>query len=726
IAELADRTAARLPYLPHGAVRHAAGAPLERLWAAFRDAVAGRSAAAPADSRSRRLTRHGFVVGRPRWDVGGTAVLYSVRNPHGFPSLVRARVETGALEVLAERFLGEAIGVARDTLIFDQRELVRAVALVSDLFALDRRSGRVIRLTRERRALDPDLAPDGMRVACVIHRGGARLPAVLPLERRGDRMVLGPPVFLDDDASLVYGAPRFSPDGRRLAVERHRSGGPWEIVVFDGLASPPEVAVASAAGRLADPEWLPDNRTILFAWERPGEPFNLFARDIETRDTWRVTALADGARGPAVSPDGATLAYVGYTVEGFDLFVRPLDRAAWSPIDIELSIEDPAIRADVSTDTLSRGGGQRDREPPPGRSVEHGEARAPAQPARAPNPYVPWPALPPRYWLPDVRTREGRTFVGALTSGTDPLGRHRYAARLSYPVRGGSPAWEAAYVYDRWRAAAFVRATQDIGAQQDQPLEERAIEAGVALPIRRVRWSQRALALWRHEQYARGAARADRQALRAGWALTTARRYGYSVSPEHGVTAGWALEYTREPSTRGSATTLTGEIRGYLPAAGRHHVVALRLAAGVSSGAASLRRALGAGGTAAPGDPIAFGRDAVGLIRGYGPGDAVGSRAVAMTGEYRAPLVGIERGIGRWPVFVRQLHWALFADAGHAWTEGFRLDDAKVALGGELSADAVLGYYAPVTFSIGAAWRRDGSGRLPGGGVVFARIGHAF
>ncbi|HWP99412.1 MAG TPA: hypothetical protein VNK92_02970, partial [Vicinamibacterales bacterium] len=125
-------------------------------------------------------------------------------------------------------------------------------------------------------------------------------------------------------------------------------------------------------------------------------------------------------------------------------------------------------------------------------------------------------------------------------------------------------------------------------------------------------------------------------------------------------------------------------------------------------------------------DPIAFGRDAIGLVRGYRTDEATGTRAAAASAEYRLPLARIERGLGRWPLFVRQLHGALFVDAGHAWSARFRLADVKTAAGVELSADAVLGYYAAVTVSIGAAWRRDGSGRLPGGVVAYARVGRAF
>ena len=93
--------------------------------------------------------------------------------------------------------------------------------------------------------------------------------------------------------------------------------------------------------------------------------------------------------------------------------------------------------------------------------------------------------------------------------------------------------------------------------------------------------------------------------------------------------------------------------------------------------------------------------------------------------DYRLPLLRIERGAGTFPVFARTLHGALFADAGHVWDDSFDAHDARLAIGGELSLDAVLGYSLPLTFTAGASWRRDPSGHERGA-AGFARIGVAF
>ena len=97
-----------------------------------------------------------------------------------------------------------------------------------------------------------------------------------------------------------------------------------------------------------------------------------------------------------------------------------------------------------------------------------------------------------------------------------------------------------------------------------------------------------------------------------------------------------------------------------------------------------------------------------------------------MNADYRFPIARPQRGAGTWPLFVHTLHAAIVADAGHAWTTGFRASAIKTSLGAELSSDIIAGYYFPFTLTAGAAWGHDGSGSVAGGATFYARIGRAF
>jgi hypothetical protein len=76
-------------------------------------------------------------------------------------------------------------------------------------------------------------------------------------------------------------------------------------------------------------------------------------------------------------------------------------------------------------------------------------------------------------------------------------------------------------------------------------------------------------------------------------------------------------------------------------------------------------------------------------------------------------------------MMLRNIHGALFADAGNAWDESFRRADVRRAFGAELSSDTLLGDVLALTVTAGAAWRDDPSGRR-GGWTAFARAGRAF
>ena len=138
-----------------------------------------------------------------------------------------------------------------------------------------------------------------------------------------------------------------------------------------------------------------------------------------------------------------------------------------------------------------------------------------------------------------------------------------------------------------------------------------------------------------------------------------------------------------------------------------------------------MRRAFSAGGSSAGVTGVRFGSDAVGLLRGFDESSRAGRHAAVVNVDYRFPLVRPERGAGTLPFLLRTVHAAVFLDAGDEWIRRFDGADLKVSAGVELSADIVIGYALPVTFSGGAAWRRDPE-RREHGFAVFGRIGRAF
>jgi hypothetical protein len=364
--------------------------------------------------------------------------------------------------------------------------------------------------------------------------------------------------------------------------------------------------------------------------------------------------------------------------------------------------------------------------------------------------YSPWRTLKPTSWSPFVQAGGSQLRVGAAVAGSDVLGYHAYLAKATWRVSSpagaptppaAAPDWQLSYAYARWRptfyvsasteTAFFVGPATDAGTPAASTLREREIEGGLLFPVLHVRVSHEALLsmIRAADDYSlpgRTLSR-DRTAARAAWLTTSAHTYGYSISPEGGVTAGTTVEFVRRGlGSFGDATTVTGDLRAYLPSFAPHHVVAVRLAGGASTGDPAVGRTFLLGGSSTSTGVLDFGSRALSLLRGFPNDTFAGSHVALLNVDYRWPIARPQRGRGTWPLFVHTIHGAVFADAGDAWTRAFRAGGIKASAGTELSADIIAGYFFPLTATIGAAWRHDGGGAVPDGAAVHFRVGKAF
>jgi hypothetical protein len=737
LAELSRRTAGRLPYFGVRAFRSVYGASLGSLWRDFSRDEAARARAGAKDALVERLTHHGFIVDGPRVDRDGS-ILYSVRDPHAFPSLNRIPAGGGRSHRVATRYGGEQVGVSDEAVYFDQLEVRHNVALSADVYRLDRRTGAVRRLTHGARLTEVDVSPDGRRVAAVRVNGGARWLVVLDREQldSGHGSGAARTVNAGQGPDVVCASPRWSPDGRHIAFERRVRGGPSEIVIIDPDTQGVMVAATWPSGRNVTPAWAPDGRTLLFSSDRTGGPFDLYRVTLEPNGdallagaVERLTGQAGGARAPDVARDGRSVVFVGYTIDGYDLFSMPLPAAGTQPAFVT---------------------GEAARVLPQPTGGENAST-AVAVDATPSSPYRPWSTIGPRAWLPVIETGDHEMRAGAATGGADALGYHAWAATATWavaqeaavePVSSGSrPDLLLAYAYDRWRPTFFAQYGDEttpllIGggsgsARRPVALRERSVDAGLLVPFRRVRWSQSALALWRREHDAVSGpsdqGTFDRGALRVGWAANTARRYGYSISPEGGIAAGAAVELARRSlGGDGNAELYRTDARVFLPLGPRHGVLALRGSGAATRGDPVVRRTLRLGGHEGEGGVLSFEEDASSLLRGFPADSFFGTSLLLGNAEYRLPLAYIERGVGTWPLFLRAVHVTGFVDAGQAWTGRFRAGDTKYSWGAEAGADVIAGYSLAITWSAGVAWGRDPSGDFPDNREVYVRIGRGF
>ena len=712
VRTLAAETGRRLPYLGSRAYRKVFGRSLGQLWKDFAADAASANIAA-SDSAAVRLTHHGFLVSTPRHDRDGR-LFYSLLTTHEFPALM-ALPRAGAASPgapprprrVTAKYLGGAITVSKSGLIVDELELVRSVALLSDLWMIDPDRGTRTRLTREARAADPDVSPDGASVVCTIQMADRRALAVVSLGA-GSGARLPQPLVSEPD--VHFAAPRWSSDGRSIAAERRARGGPAEIVIVDVASKQTRVVASLPGGRSGSPAWMPDGSHLLFSSAVNGAAFQLHRVNIQTGAVSRLEGTGLSAESPDISPDGARVVFVGYTVDGYDLFALPLDGARWTPVDVTRAGSTASPNADV----------------------------APAPPLDA-RPYSPWRTLVPTSWTPTIESDGDELVIGAATGILDALGRHAYGIEGGWSSRA-RPDWQVAYAYDRWRPTLFAVYSDDTDPWLAGELRTREAEAGLLLPLRRVRATRSLLASMHvaHDAYDCGeceepaSATVKRTSGRAGFSYVDAHEFGYSISAEEGGRVTGTAELSRanihevaSDAIDGNSLALTIDARHYWRAGGRHAVVAVRGALAGSWGDEAAEQTFSASGNGPTGGGFGFGLDAIGLLRGFDEDAAVGTRAAVLNVDYRFPLWRIGRGAGTIPLFLRVVHGAVFVDAGHAWSDEVRWGDMRSSFGGELSIDTVVAFGLPVTFTGGAAIRHDGTtGRASV--VAFGRVGRAF
>ena len=740
LATLAEATARRVPYVASPAFKRVFGESLGDLWREYQASlVAEFAAAAPADPAITRLTRQGFSVSGPRFDRYPCAgcspdIVYSAVNPEGFPALYRVGLDAEDPRRLTTRYLGSTTGIGRDEIYFDQLELNRNVGLYGDLYAFSRAEGRVRRLTSGARLLDPDLSTDGQTLVCVRNSPGQRDLVLVRLKPDAASRAManswGTAVTtLIAEPGTQFDAPKWSPDGRTIAVERHRLGGAPEIVLVDVATRDVRVLATAPRTRFVMPAWRPDGAAVIAAVAPGDEVFNLFEFSVDGTTVRQLTHTTGGALWPDVSPDGKSIVFVGYTTDGDDLFAMPY----------------PAANGDAVPALAFRPiGGTNERRGPSAQEAPSADVQTTA------TDYSPFDTLKPTSWTPILEADSDQVRLGAGITGYDVLGYHGYAASATWLVSGpagaptpsaATPDWQLSYVYNRWRPAFYLAASDttsffagpatELGAPTAATRRELQVEGGLIFQIRhtRVQHVARLAAVRAVADYTAAGKTfsRDRTPLRMSWQTLTGRTYGYSISPEDGVALGATTEIVRrELGSFADATTTTADVRAYLPGLAPHHVVALRVGGGASVGDPTVGRTFLLGGDS-PGDGVVdLSSDAFALLRGFEPNTFAGSHVAIANVEYRWPIARPQRGHGTWPLFLHTLHAAVFADAGNAWTRAFDWSATKTSAGAQLSADLVAGFFAPFTVSVGAAWGHDGSGLVSDGVTAYFRVGKGF
>ncbi len=152
------------------------------------------------------------------------------------------------------------------------------------------------------RNFHPRPSPDGQLIAFDSDREGERAVYVARADGTEIRKISG---------AGYAAAPTWSPDGRKLAFITAEPSRPkvWNLVVIDLDSRVITPVSRHRVGQVWAGAWFPDSRRICYSHEK-----ELLVADVESGEVTRYSSPRRGrlARTPAVSPDGARVAFQVY------------------------------------------------------------------------------------------------------------------------------------------------------------------------------------------------------------------------------------------------------------------------------------------------------------------------------------------------------------------------------------------------------------------------------
>lgn len=655
-----------LPYFDNLSARRTFGKDFNSLWRDWQaalcrraDSVADHLSQKPV-TRPKPLTREGYYTGSPCWSRTGSELYYVSRTGKDLPAVKAVDTCTGRTRVLHQGLVTGNLSLSPDgrTLAFAELRTVGNYYEHTDIRGLDLRTGEVRWLTSGMRAQDPDFSPDSAALAFTAYQGGRHDVLLLDLATGECRNL----TESADRAS--FESPRFSPDGRCIAVRVHRPGGFSDIEVVDTKTGWNLPVTEDRANDLS-PCWSRTGKYLLFVSDRTGV-FNLHAYSMRKNETFACTNTLTGLFEPAVSPDNRRIALVTHSAGGDDLGLIDLDIREWQT-------------AQPFVDSLPRP------------AEELPDSAYASMSKTALYHYNPFPTILPKLWIPIVLPA-GATTAGALTFGWDALQLHRYLIAAGH-VFGSTPFVTFSYEFRRYRPlftlSGFAGLPQGAGPATD--LNRQSLGLGLDLPFYQT---------WRHSWLSAGVD-ADRDSAirtRSSVSATTsdALTYRFGVGPGRGgITGAYAdFEYRAVAGHRDRTRALLYH-RHYARVLTRSTTALVQLALGTALGDASQDSAW----TLNP-NPGILG------VRGFDAESEAGRYGAHATVQVRTPLFWPERGLSTAPVFLRNINVALFSDWGAVWKSEFWdyqgvWDSSRLGVGVEARADLVLFHVLPVNVACG-------------------------
>jgi Tol biopolymer transport system component len=151
----------------------------------------------------------------------------------------------------------------------------------------------------------PAISRDGKKIVYGVGRTVSNLWTI-PLLPNGD--AAGPPSPFSPDTSQRNNLPRFSPDGRKIALNRWRPGMSADLWVADADGKN-LTQVTNNPATDSQASWLPGGDKLAFLSNRDNKHLMLWTISLATGKEEPLLDLGDGVQFATLSPDGNQVAY---------------------------------------------------------------------------------------------------------------------------------------------------------------------------------------------------------------------------------------------------------------------------------------------------------------------------------------------------------------------------------------------------------------------------------
>lgn len=686
-----------------------------------------RARLAPTLSRADTIPVRGYVNLYPRLSPDGKIVAFisnQNRDYFGQSSLYLYSLDSARAELLTGAAQGGLAWLPDGSGIVFARRSVRPMngAMQYDLMLYRFSDKKEFRLSQGLRAESADVSPDGKSLVFTINEQGRReiAIAVMP-DVSGKFALLTHDNLLYRHAALPHEQfylPRWSPDGRFIAVAQHLEDG-RSVQVFavqdDQRGLTLHRSFDGQRVELRDPSWMTDGSGLLVSWNISGIS-NIYKLDLESGTRKQITNLL----GSGFYPDmrGARLVYSDFCEHGFRVCVldNPQEiRAAGNSLDVAPDDQIPYA----------------ERVPKPEFDF------VTAQPA--PHPYR--PVFESLYWFPRIAFDYGTfkpgtylllndvleklTFLGGFAVNQkrdyDLFGMVEY--RAFYPTF-----FVEYYNIQRRLTSHFADSSRIIGEEPGfRPLYDtyrirfrynlNEIEAGLRVPLAagtNLKLSAVYDRFNAHNRFDDGTAIGITYF--KGWAgklgyYTDRRRPGVAaqINPRGGykgffeVTRANHLFYTdleiggdavglREIYAPNNYDLFEAGFEKYMGLPGWDHSLELRAHGGLIDRTVDPFFHLHAGGL--PG------------MRGYSYYSMGGERVAVGALTYRYPIIR-RADWNLWPLSLNRIYGSVFMDVGNAWTGDFSAADFKKDIGAGLRLQMHSFYSYPTAVAFDVAYGFD-------------------